>query len=74
MRTWDEQGGSAFPFAGEDASHIKDETGMSLRDWFAGQALSGMLSSAEGEGALWLAYAKDAYAMADAMLNVRKRG
>lgn len=45
--------------------------GMTLRDWFAGQALAGMLAmhwSTE-----WPTAAADAYAMADAMLTERKK-
>ena len=48
--------------------------GMSLRDWFAGQALSGLLTQpAEiefGPGH----FAKAAYEMADAMIAARKGG
>lgn len=46
--------------------------GMHLRDWFAGQALAGMLASGSAAfGGDWKAYAIDAYAMADAMLLER---
>lgn len=59
------------------------EPGMSLRDWFAGQELSRQRDAAEGWlGRIWewLWYgppmdyeeaARDAYAMADAMLAAR---
>lgn len=62
-------GGDAFPTA-DDAT-----SGMSLRDWFAGQALAGVLAcgtmthppvrSADN--------ARTAYAMADAMLAERAK-
>ena len=46
--------------------------GMSLRDWFAGQALAGMLASEESSGT-WEDFARSAYRLADAMLKERKR-
>lgn len=62
---------SAFP-----VSIPKDfyygENGMSLRDWFAGQALAGAMTSVPGPGfADWSYYAGAAYAIADAMLAER---
>ena len=48
--------------------------GMSLRDYFAGQALVGLTSDLSG-GADWATGAtKDAYALADAMLAARNGG
>lgn len=44
-------------------------TGMTLRDWFAGQALAGLSSGSHCEPG---GYAHDAYSMADAMLAERK--
>ena len=44
---------------------------MSLRDWFAGQALSGLVAGGWGVS-LATAKAKDAYVLADAMLVERK--
>jgi hypothetical protein len=47
--------------------------GMSLRDWFAGQALAGLVRSEQPEGfPAWVGHALDAYALADAMLEARK--
>lgn len=43
--------------------------GMSLRDWFAGQALAGLLAHASGEAPECAP--KMAYELADAMLAVR---
>ena len=37
-------GGPAFPRAGSD--YVKAQVGMSLRDWFAGQALAGIMANA----------------------------
>lgn len=56
--------------------------GMSLRDWFAGQALAGMLAMPEHEngnfhnncGEAFIGPARYAYRMADAMLAARKAG
>lgn len=65
-------GGPAFPVT--EAPYSPNNHGMSLRDWFAGQALAGLLAQSSGTafgsdhsiGALW------AYQMADAMLAARK--
>jgi hypothetical protein len=67
-------GGPAFPMPASEHSqggHFEQE-GMSLRDWFAGQALIGLMEYATieqpGNAA---ALAKFAYDHADAMLAVR---
>ena len=48
--------------------------GMTLRDWFAGQAVNGMMS-AEGEDVIYALpqVAARAYALADAMLAERAK-
>ena len=66
-----DDGGPAFPMAGEPG--IEFDRGMSLRDWFAGQALGGNLANPE---MLWLdgdpnELAGYCYGLADAMLNAR---
>jgi len=71
-----EDGGPAFPFALIDASKVtqRDLPGMSLRDWFAGQALAGWLASFGEDQAPTAPYenqAKLAYGLADAMLAER---
>ena len=64
-------GGPAFPFAATDQSNVKLQAqGMTLRDYFAGQALAGAMadhtwSSEKYQTAEW------AYAIADAMLEAR---
>lgn len=64
-----ETGGPAFPVPKIYESNIN---GMSLRDWFASQAISGCLpGSAFSTGELQLK-AQWAYRMADAMLEARK--
>ena len=47
---------------------------MSLRDWFAGQALNGLLADDDlsEENTLWQEYASMSYEMADAMMEARK--
>lgn len=73
-----EDGGPAFPLQLTVASgmggiiELKEKNqnaGMSLRDWFAGQALAGML---RGIGAPPEAMAQDAYLLADAILAARQ--
>jgi hypothetical protein len=70
---WEDEGGPAFPSTARQVSH-EEETeifykGMSLRDYFAGQAIAGALSMSPDNLARW------AYQCADALLNERdKRG
>jgi hypothetical protein len=74
-------GGSAFP---SEQSECQDNTwnqtfdpGMSLRDWFAGQALVGLMSgSCMRPSALdeFEYMAKQLYQVADAMLKERAKG
>jgi len=65
----------AFPMP-ETQWHLK-QNGMTLRDWFAGQALSGFCSMADGTG-MWTWPHRDAaaqaYELADAMLAARAGG
>ncbi|RKD69010.1 hypothetical protein [Rhizobium sp. WW_1] len=48
--------------------------GMSLRDWFAGQALAGSLAGEPGSHLIPERLAPDCYALADAMIAARKGG
>ncbi len=63
-----EQGGYAFPSSVADPP----ASGMTLRDWFAGQALAGM--DLAGGLARGDAAARIAYQTADKMLEYRKKG
>lgn len=70
-------GGPAFPrqAVGSDLAGIVDcgAEGMTLRDWFAGQVLAGMMADeglAIGEKQFSIDAAR-AYAMADAMIMAR---
>lgn len=68
-------GGPAFPIPhtiadANDPAFKRGNGGMSLRDYFAGQALTGLLADQKRDGSL-TAYADDAYAFADAMIAAR---
>ena len=47
------------------------DSGMDLRDYFAGQALQGLLSTVKGEEWIEDEVASVAYAVADAMMKAR---
>lgn len=91
--TTKDDGGPAFPSTTTDLAFATTEIrwplyGMSLRDWFAGQALTGVIRDVRAEmqamgewtdlgepdtdGALLIA--EQCYAMADAMLAERAKG
>ena len=68
----DKYGGPAFPFE----QYAPGSTGMSLRDWFAGQALAGIMANSKlmivlDEKKQDPAFC--AYQMADFMLNERNK-
>lgn len=80
-----EDGGPAFPHRGDIQLGIMPTSGMSLRDYFAGQALAGMIASHDWTKNIALeskrdnvpavyALSKAAYFAADAMLLARKAG
>lgn len=60
-----DDGGPAFPVP------LNARFGMSLRDWFAGQALAGLLAN-ELHDATWDGFAADAYGLADAMIAAKR--
>lgn len=74
-------GGSAFPRTADCLRENEDLSGMSLRDWFAGMALQGMLSCqdlfnemmklADSKVEARAIVAGEAYKFADAMLAAR---
>jgi len=67
-----DDGGPAFPTEPNTQPGFYIHHGMSMRDWFAGQALAGiMVDGRKQQG--WARYAvRDAYIAADAMLAARK--
>lgn len=74
-----DDGGFAYPVippVAQDGGCVSGypfpEGGMSLRDWFAGKAISGALASdIDLESADWDNCAQYAYALADAMIKAR---
>ena len=65
-------GGPAFPECGERGKASVFE-GMSLRDFFAGQALAGMCANKEDAGRTYQTLAGWAYLFADAMIAEREK-
>ena len=85
MKTIDD-GGPAFPLNSDGQMEFDGSTGMTLRDWFAGQALPAIIAEyhtdlrSDGMNVQLtigcyesIEIAHEAYAMADAMLAARKR-
>lgn len=66
-------GGPAFAALGAAPSgDVYHQTGMSLRDWFAGHVMVALIIANEGSlDSIGLGNAKDAYYAADAMLKAR---
>jgi len=70
-------GGPAFPRFVPDGHYngSVDAEGMTLRDWFAGQALAGYMADPNlvcGDSVARQRVAKVCYGLADAMLEARK--
>lgn len=67
----DKTGGPAFPIKGPLMTC--DEQGVTLRDWFAGLAMQGMLACGEQHDANTSSVlSEDAYKIADTMLKARE--
>lgn len=65
-------GGPAFPQMDPNSLHF-NATGMTLRDWFAGQALAGAMSTlGDVHSIRWAEVTRDCYIAADNMLEARK--
>jgi hypothetical protein len=73
MRSDEDCDDYAFPSGSE--THSSGRRGMTLRDWFAGQAAAGMLLAVHHEqhGENAKSVAETAYRIADAMLVARSR-
>lgn len=68
-------GGQAFPLGANEYGGYGPQPGMSLRDYFAAQALATTPGYASEDMATWGAedFAKHVYAIADAMLAEREK-
>jgi hypothetical protein len=62
----------AFPHVIKQETYMDVNTGMTLRDWFAGQALPAMIEMEYGKGLEIIA--AECYRYADAMLEQRSKG
>ena len=75
----EKDGGPAFPQTtvvdptGSWVTVERGAVGLSLRDWFAGQAITGILADNEEYGPTVQEAAETAYKIADAMLKARTR-
>lgn len=73
----DNSGGYAFPQSETLGSVSHSTGGLTLRDYFAGQALSGLLANPNYEGQAFSYRAgsieADSYYIADAMLKAREK-
>ena len=67
-----DDGGPAYPVSLETACSRTTYPGMTLRDWFAGQALAGMAST-PGDIYDMQKFCEYTYDIADAMLAARKK-
>lgn len=76
-----DDGGPAFPLQGIGSAFAHGYAGMTLRDWFAGQAMAGWLAASPKVNGNNINGTKDnaeklteaAYIYADAMLEARKK-
>jgi hypothetical protein len=64
----------AFPLAVPGDCMVQPTDGMTLRDWFAGQALVGICAHQDSWGCTVNEIAPQAYQLADAMLAERAKG
>lgn len=71
--TRNDDGGPAYPTVDANRTADYGTYGMTLRDYFAGQALAALIACAENHGDLPHSKgALDAYQYADAMIDARK--
>jgi hypothetical protein len=70
MSTIIKDGGPAFPYGQKNFTERSSE-GMSLRDYFAGQALAGMMANKNAQDWTLSEVATDCYLYADALLKHR---
>ena len=63
----------AFPSDGNSMDQRSRVMGMTLRDYFAGQAIVGLSAAPSTDGRSYKSMAEDAYKQADAMLAERAK-
>lgn len=74
-----DDGGPAYPMPGstleigENLHVMRPAPGMTLLDWFAGQALAGLNANQSNNEDPWVVLAEQAYNAANAMLAERRR-
>lgn len=69
-----DDGGNAFPIVETDPMcGTRIHSGMSLRDWFAGMAISGFCANVQWSGIPHDIVARAGFIMADAMIEARKQ-
>lgn len=74
-----DDGGPAFPRSGTDGPEgypgVSEQSGMTLRDWFAGQAMNGFASDPSSHDLFDDKddMARNAYEVADAMIKEREK-
>jgi hypothetical protein len=73
MNTKQKAASYAFPSILNIYGIREEQTGMTLRDWFAGMAMQGILSY-QGLGVRFNQTASDAFDMADTMIAEREKG
>jgi hypothetical protein len=66
-------GGPAFPINANESADRCIYTGMTLRDWFAGMAMQGLIAGTVKPETVWTPddLAESSYCMADIMLKER---
>jgi len=86
MKTTIDDGGYAFPSPADEKAGWHSESGMTMRDWFAGRALAGLYACRDlqlaalhdfgqlNSGDFNACMARQAYQQADAMIAARKAG
>ncbi len=72
MSTPINDGGPAFPREDYQTADAGGQEGMTLRDYFAGQALMGLIASTRYTSPTHKTYAECAFCHADAMLKARE--
>lgn len=74
MNTTNKDGGPAFPVdcIARPDGHLEEFCGMSVRDYFAGQALAGACANPSYLGTATFEMAEVAYLLADRMIEARR--